>query len=143
MIDARRAPIYKYITALFEGKVTDYVYLMSVPTNLTDEVAAGGFMVINVGDIQDRSEMMLSNYAQTRVIVQMYVSPKNRGRIDYEQYEEYEKMISDILIEESKKRGDKYIIDMDSLLSTDAVYNNDGNNVFFQYIISFIVKIVN
>lgn len=142
MIDARRAPIYKYVASLFEGKVTKYVYPMSVPTNLTDEPAAGGFMVINIGDIQDRSEMTLSNYAQTRVMVQMYVSSKNRGRIDYTLYEKYEKLISDILIEENNKRGDKYIIDLDSLLSTDAVYNNDGNNVFFQYIASFVVKII-
>lgn len=142
MIDARRMPIYRYVQSLFEGKVTDYVYPMGIPTNLTDEIANGGFMVINVGDIQDRSEMMLSCYAQTRVMISMYITPKSRGRLDPSLYEDYEKKISETLIEESHKRGGKYIVDMDSLLSTDADYNNAGN-VFFEYMISFVVKIVN
>lgn len=142
MIDARRMPIYRYVHSLFEGKVTDYVYPMGIPTNLTDEAVSGGFMVINIGDIQDRSEMMLSCYAQTRVMISMYVTPKSRGRLDATLYEDYEKKISDILIEESRKRGGNYIIDMDSLLSTDAVYNNAGN-VFFEYMVSFVIKIVN
>lgn len=141
-IDARRTPIYKYVYSLFNGKVTDYIYPMGIPTNLTEEAQAGGFMVINVGDIQDRSEMTLSNYAQTRVTVQMYVTPKGRGRIDTELYEEYETKIFDILAAESEKRGEKYIIDLDSILSTDDVYNKDGNNVFFLYIASFVLKII-
>lgn len=141
-IDARRTPIYKYIHSLFNGKVTDYIYPMGIPTNLTEEAQAGGFMVINVGDIQDRSEMTLSNYAQTRVTVQMYVTPKGRGRIDTELYEEYETKIFDILAVEAEKRGEKYIIDLDSILSTDDVYNKDGNNVFFLYIASFVIKII-
>ena len=53
VIDARRMPIYQYVYSLFIDKVTKYIYPMEMPTKLEEEINAGGFMVIRLGEIKE------------------------------------------------------------------------------------------
>lgn len=140
MIDARRSPLYDYVYSLFHGRVTDYIYPIEMPSNLTEE-DANGFMVIRMADVRDRSEFKLKAYAEVRVTIEMYTKAKDRGRLDKPQYEKYEDLITQVLNEEDAKSNPNYEIDMDSILSTDDIYNDDKNNIFYIYFVSFVIKI--
>lgn len=140
MIDAKRGPLYDYVYSLFYGTVTDYIYPIEMPSNLTEE-DANGFMVIRMADVRDRGEFKLKAFADVRVTVEMYTKAKDRGRLDKTQYDKYEKLITKVLEAEDGKNHPNYQIDMDSILSTDDIYNDDKNNIFYIYFVSFIVKI--
>jgi hypothetical protein len=139
-IDARRMPIYQYVYSLFIDKVTKYIYPMEMPTKLEEEINAGGFMVIRLGEIKDKSQFNLNALASVRVTVEMYIPPKTRGRLDTTLLEKYETSISDIVNAEVEKAGEKYDISTDGILSTDDIYN-ESDNLFFMYIKSFMVLI--
>ena len=78
MINSLRAPIYSYVYNLFYNTVTKQVYPIEIPTTL-DAMDATDFMVIRMGQINDKGEFSLEGYADTRVFIEMYVKSKTQN----------------------------------------------------------------
>lgn len=142
MIPESRIDIYNYIYNLLYGVVTENVYPMYVPTELTESDTTDGFVVISVGDVNDESEFMLEAYGQVRVFVTAYVPPMSRGRLDRTRYKDFEDKINSVIRQEIQYGSNEhYSIQTESVLSMDTKQDSNANNEYYMYVKSFIVTI--
>lgn len=142
MVNESRIDIYNYVYNLLYGVVTENVYSMNEPQELTDSDTTDGFIVIRVGDIRDESEFTGEAYAWVRVFVEAYIPPISRGRLDKVKYKAMEDAIT-LAINTEMKHGvnETYSIESDSVLSMDSNADTNANNAYYMFIKSFIVQI--
>lgn len=142
MIDESRIWIYNYVYGLLYGKVSNNVYSMEEPQELTESDTTDGFIVIRVGQINDQSEFRGNAYAWVRVYVEAYVPMMSRGRLNKVKYAAFENDISRAINGEIDVcTSDKYSIQDDGIISMDSSDNNNANNAYHLYVKSFIVTI--
>lgn len=143
MLNVSRIDIYNYLYGLFFGTVTENVYSMNEPQELTDDDVGNGFIVINVGDIYDNSEFNRDAYGEVRCYVTAYVPPISRGRLDVDKYKEFEDGINTVieLASETSDEQSDYYIQEGSVLSSDMDETSNANNAYYTFIKSFIVVI--
>lgn len=141
MVNESRIDIYDYLYGLFYNVVSDNVYTMNEPQELTSSDVQDGFIVIYIGSIVDYSEFKDKTYAAARVFVRAFVPPISRGRLDYEMYKAFEDGINSVIKEESENpSSDVYFIQDDDVLSMDEAVEN-ANNAYFVFTKSFLVMI--
>jgi hypothetical protein len=141
MLNESRIDIYNYLYNLFYGTVTENVYSMNEPQELTDDDTNDGFIVIRVGDIHDDSEFSAKAYGWARCYVEAFIPPISRGRLDVERYKAFEDAINEVVKEEMANNDGTYYIQDGSVISTDTEETTNANNVYFTFIKSFIVNI--
>lgn len=141
MLNTSRIDIYNYLYTLFYGTVTENVYSMNEPQELTDDDTTDGFVVIRVGDLNDESEFRGEAYGWTRCYIEAYVPPISRGRLDIERYQEFEDSINDVILTATMETGGEYHIREESILSMDGERTTNANNTYFTFTKSFIVDI--
>lgn len=141
MTNESRTGIYEYVENILTS-ITENVYLMSEPQELTEDDAENGFIVVRVGDLIDASEFRDSAYGYARVFVECYVPPISRGRVNVEKYHSFEDDITDALKHamDNDNHG-TYWIDEESYLSLDSEPVANANNIFYTFVKSFIVFI--
>lgn len=142
MVDESRIGIYNYVYNLIYGVVTENVYSMNEPQELTESDTEEGFIVIRVGDLRDDSEFHLQACGWVRVFIEAYIPPISRGRLDKAKYKAMEDAINDVINEEIENgTNSKYSIEPDGVLSYDIGEDSNANNAFYMFIKSFIVNI--
>ena len=141
MVDESRIGIYNYLYDLFYDVVTKNVYAMQEPQELTSSDAKDGFLVIQVGNINDESEFTCETYGWARCYVYAFVPPISRGRLDYDKFESFENAINEVISTECETHTGTYGIQSDTVLSTDIVEKSNANNTYFTFAKSFIVNI--
>lgn len=138
MFNNSRMDIYDYLYDLFFGVVTDNVYLMNEPTELTASDLKDGFIVISAGNLNDESEFTGNAYGWIRCYVSAYIPTKSRGRVDETLYKKYENDINSIISQEN--RDDEFYIQPDSVISSDIADTSNVDNQFYLFIKTFIVN---
>ena len=142
MIDDSRLGIYEYIENLLVPNVTENVYLMNEPKELTEDDETNGFVVIEIGEVSDESEFKGEVYASARVYIEAYVPSMSRGRIDKAKYRAFEDGINEIIETESRTDNNgTYWIQEDSSLSIDAISESSTNSTFYMFVKSFVVMV--
>ena len=141
MLNDSRISIYRYVEDILTS-VTENVYLMNEPQELTQSDTEDGFIVIRVGDLMDASEFDGDAYGYARVFVECYVPPITRGRLDVEKYTQFEEDINAAikLATESDNDG-TYWIQPDSFISADMGEDSNANNAYYMFVKSFVVMI--
>lgn len=141
MLNESRIDIYDYIYGLLNGVVTENVYYMNEPQELTTSDTSDGFIVITVGNIVDESEFYSDAYGRVRCFIQAFIPPTSRGRVDRAKYKSFEDGINTIINLASEDGDGEYYIERDSVLSLDSFDASSPDNVFFTFVKSFIVVI--
>lgn len=141
MVDDSRIGVYDYLEEIFTS-VTENVYLMDEPQELTQSDTEDGFVVISLGDMVDASEFQGSTYGMIRAYVRCYVPPMTRGRLNKELYKKFEDDINAVvkLASESDNQY-KYWIETESFISADLGDDSNKDNAFFVFVKSFIVVV--
>ena len=140
MVDESRIGIYNYVYNLIYEIVTENVYSMNEPQELTESDTKDGFIVIRVGDLRDDSEFHLQACGWVRVFIEAYIPPISRGRLDKTKYKAMEDAINDVINEEIENgTNSKYSIEPDGVLSSDIGEDSNANNAFYMFIKSFIL----
>ena len=143
MIDGSRIGIYNYLYNLLYGVVSNNVYQMREPQELTQSDVADGFVVIRVGEINDASEFIGETYAWARCYIEVFVPPMSRGRLNHAKYSEFESAINSIIQSEAQKSDGAYSIQESNVLSVDDMELGNANNGYHTFIKSFLVIINN
>lgn len=141
MLNESRIDLYDYICGLFSG-VSENIYSMKIPSELTESDVEEGFLVVRIGDMYDESEFPKQAYGDVRVFVSAYVPFKSRGRINKQLYKTFETAMNEVVssaIEEND--NEYYTIQNDGILSMDDVEESNANNSFSVYVKSFVVTI--
>lgn len=141
MVNESRMGIYEYIENILTS-ITENVYLMEEPQELTEDDTTNGFIVVTVGDLIDASEFRDSAFGYARVFIRCYVPPISRGRLDAVKYKQFEDAINAAinLAADADNEG-AYWIDEDSVVSTDGKDDGNANNAYYMFIKSFIVVV--
>jgi len=141
MVNESRMGIYEYVENILTS-ITENVYLMEEPQELTEDDATNGFIVVTVGDLLDASEFKYSAFGYARVYIRCYVPPISRGRLDVAKYKQFEDDINAAidLATESDNNG-TYWIDEDSIISSDGKDEGNANNTYYMFIKSFVVVV--
>lgn len=147
MVEESRIGIYNYVYNLLyglpkDGKVTQNVYSMNEPQELTTSDTQDGFIVIRVGNMFDESEFPMQTYASVRVFVIAYIPPMSRGRLNKTKYSAMEDAINHVINEEmSNGTNEHYSIQSDGVLSMDDAADTNADNSYYMFVKSFIVTI--
>ena len=142
MVEESRIGIYNYVYNLIYGVVTENVYSMNEPQELTESDTKDGFVVIRVGDLRDDSEFHLQACGWVRIFIEAYIPPISRGRLDKAKYKAMEDAINAVIDEEMANGNNaNYSIEPDGIISSDMGEDSNGNNAFYMFIKSFIVNI--
>lgn len=141
MLNESRIDIYDYLYNLLFGVVSENVYDMRVPQELTESDTTDGFIVIHVGDIIDESEFDGEAYGSVRCYIEAFVPQISRGRVDHDIYTVMENGINNIITEQSKNANGTYYIEKDWIVSSDLDDSSNAGNAYFTFIKSFIVVI--
>lgn len=142
MMNESRIAIYNYLKPLFAG-VTQNIYSMRVPTENTDDDTKNGFIVIEVGGINDASEFGLDTYGWVRCYVTAYVPQNTRGRLNATKYAAFEDGINEVIrsLLTSPQNDSPYYIMPDSVLSMDDDEDTNKGNQYNVFVKSFVVVI--
>lgn len=141
MLDISRIGVYDYVYNLLYGVVTDNVYSMNEPQELTQSDVNDGFVVIRVGELNDASEFTANAYGWARVYIDAYVPPISRGRLDFEKYKAFEDAINQVIEQATQDASGTYYIQDGSVLSMDNNAESNANNAYFMFVKSFVVMI--
>ena len=141
MIDKSRIAIYDYLYSLLYGVVTNNVHSMGEPSETTDDEAENGFVVTQVGDIEDESEFDGSTYAWARCYVYAYVPKKSRGRLNKRKYKEYEDAILAVIKNAETQGNENYFVMPETTISMDENDNTMKGNQYSIFVKSFVVVI--
>ena len=141
MVNESRMGIYEYVENILTS-ITENVYLMEEPQELTEDDTTNGFIVVTVGDLIDASEFRDSAFGYARVFIRCYVPPISRGRLNVAKYKQFEDAINAAinLAADADNEG-AYWIDEDSVVSTDGKDEGNANNTYYMFIKSFIVVV--
>lgn len=141
MVNESRMGIYEYIENILTS-ITENVYLMEEPQELTEDDTTNGFIVVTVGDLLDASEFKYSAFGYARVYIRCYVPPISRGRLDVVKYEQFEDDINAAIDRATElDNNGTYWIDEDSIISSDGKDEGNANNTYYMFIKSFIVVV--
>lgn len=141
MIDESRISIYEYVESILTS-VTENVYLMDEPQELTQSDTEEGFIVISVGDFIDASEFKGNAYAAARVFVRCFVPTITRGRLNKTLYKQFEDDVNAaIALASSSNDSSKYWIDEESVISADFGEDSNANNAYYMFVKSFVVLV--
>jgi hypothetical protein len=140
MFSESRIAIYEYLKSLF-ASVTQNIYSMRVPTENTDDDTKNGFIVIQVGGINDESEFGLNAFGWVRCYVTAYVPQKKRGRLDSVKYAEFEDGINAVIrnLVDNPQNDSPYFVQGDGILSMDDDEDTNKGNQYNVFVKSFIV----
>lgn len=144
MFNDSRIDIYDYLyDIVVDNDVTNNVYMVSEPQDLTTSDKKDGFVVIRAGGINDQSQFDRETYGWTRVYVIAFVPSTSRGRLDYEKYKAMEDKLN-LAIETAENSGvvNGYAILKNTTLSMDGATMSTANNLFYTFVKSFRVLIV-
>lgn len=141
MLDKSRMKLYNYLYDLFHGTVTENVYVINQPQDLTESDTTDGFIVIRIGDVNDESEFSGEAYGWARCYVDAYIPPVSRGRVDADKYSEFEDGINMAVELASQEREGTYNVQEGSLLSLDVEETSNADNIYFVFVKSFVVNI--
>lgn len=141
MLNPSRIDIYDYLYNLLYGVVSENVYDMRVPQELTESDTNDGFLVIHVGSMYDESEFAREAYGRVRCYIEAYIPQISRGRVNHDIYAAMENSINNIIEEQTNVRDGSYYIEDDSILSMEDDEISNANNAYFTFIKSFIVRI--
>lgn len=138
-----RINIYNYLYDLFFDVVTQNVYSMQEPQELTSSDKQDGFMVLHVGNIEDAAEFNGHAYGWVRCYVECFIPPRSRGRLDYDKYRQFESAVTNVINQAASQGADGhgYAIQLDSILSMDDTDTNNADNMYFTFIKSFIITL--
>lgn len=139
MLNPSRIDIYDYLYGLFYGEVTENVYSMNEPQELTESDARDGFLVLHVGNLVDESEFSGEAFGEVRCFVEAFIPPISRGRLNKNLYNRYEKAINKVIKDASQVADGSYYIQEGTVVSLDGDEASTANNVYFTFIKSFIV----
>lgn len=139
MLNPSRIDIYDYLYGLFYGEVTENVYSMNEPQELTESDARDGFLVLHVGNLVDESEFSGEAFGEVRCFVEAFIPPISRGRLNKTLYNRYEKAINKVIKDASQVADGSYYIQEGTVVSLDGDEASTANNVYFTFIKSFIV----
>lgn len=139
MLNESRIDIYDYLYNILFGVVSENVYDMRVPQELTESDTKDGFIVIHVGDFVDESEFSGEAFARVRCYIEAFIPQISRGRVDHDIYAMMENGINNVINEQSEEGDGAYYIDKGSVLTADDDEISNGNNAFFTFIKSFVV----
>lgn len=139
MLNPSRIDIYDYLYGLFYGEVTENVYSMNEPQELTESDARDGFLVLHVGNLVDESEFSGEAFGEVRCFVEAFIPPISRGRLNKNLYNRYEKAINKVIKDASKVADGSYYIQEGTVVSVDGDEASTANNVYFTFIKTFIV----
>ena len=143
MINESRSDIYVHMVTLLRA-ISPNVYPISKPSALPADAITNGFIVVTLDPIIDKSQFEMEAYARSRVYIECFVpSSKDQGYagvIDIQKYKPMQDAVNALIKAQSDIRDGAYLINKDSLLSTDDFYTN-GTNSFFVYITSFVLTI--
>lgn len=141
MVNESRMGIYEYVENILTS-ITENVYLMEEPQELTEDDTTNGFIVVTVGDLIDASEFRDSAFGYARVFIRCYVPPISRGRLNVAKYKQFEDDVNAAinLAADADNEG-AYWIDEDSVVSTDGKDDGNANNSYYMFIKSFIVVV--
>ena len=143
-MEESRIGVYNYIYGLLYGVVTDNVYSMNEPQELTQSDTEDGFIVIRVGDMYDDSEFHGKAYGWVRVFVEAYIPPISRGRLNKSKYKYFEDKINDAINAEiDNVTNGYYTIESDGVLSMEDNKDTNANNAYYMFVKSFIVSFDN
>lgn len=143
MLKEDRIGIYRYVEGILSD-ITENIYLMNEPQELTQSDTEDGFIVIRVGDLNDESEFQGEAFGFARVFVEVHVPPMSRGRLDVDKYTSFETQINDVIREASSstnEESDTYWIREGSVVSMDTNETTNADNIYYMFIKSFIVEI--
>ena len=140
MFSESRIAIYEFLKPMFVG-VTPNVYSMRVPTENTESDTKNGFIVIQVGGINDESEFGLDTFGWVRCYVTAYVPQKKRGRLDSEKYAEFEDGINAVIrtLVQNPQNDSPYFVQEDGILSMDDDEDTNKGNQYNVFVKSFVV----
>lgn len=141
MVNESRIDIYDYLYNLLFGVVSENVYDMRVPQELTDSDTTDGFLVIHVGSIVDESEFVGHTYGRVRCYIEAFVPQISRGRVNHDMYALMENAINNVIKEQSETDEGTYYIEQESILSMEDTEESTAGNAYFTFIKSFIVVI--
>ena len=139
MLNKSRIDIYDYLYNLLFGVVTENVYDMRVPQELTESDTKDGFIVIHVGNLVDESEFTCEALARVRCYIEAFVPQISRGRMNHDLYAAMENSINNVIEEQTEVRDGAYYIEEGSYLSSEEDEITNANNAYFTFIKSFIV----
>ena len=140
MFSESRIAIYDFLKPLF-AEVSPNVYPMRVPTENTESDTKDGFIVIQVGGINDESEFGLDTFGWVRCYVTAYVPQKKRGRLDTEKYAMFENGINAAIrtLVKAPQNDSLYFVQPDGILSMDDEEDTNKGNQYNVFVKSFIV----
>lgn len=144
MFNESRIDIYDYLYSLVYGVVTNNVYRMGEPVDTTKSDVNDGFVVINVGVLNDNSEFDCDAYGWARCTITAYIPKKSRGRLNGALYRTFERSINRVV--DSAMYSDEntvYYINDESILSYDQDEITLKGNQYHVYVKSFTVMIDN
>ena len=141
MFNESRIDLYDYISGIFSD-VSENIYKMKIPQELTESDTTDGFIVVYLGDIYDDSEFLKEAYGDVIVMVSAYIPLKSRGRLNKELYKTFENGINDALDNEILNGDNEhYTIQSGTILSMDDIEDNNANNSYSVYTKTFIVTV--
>lgn len=143
MIDESRIGIYDYLYNLLYGVVSNNVYQMREPQELTQSDTTDGFIVIRVGELNDAGEFTGETYAWVRCYIEVFVPPMSRGRLNHAKYSAFESAINGVIHSEAQRSDGTYSIQERNVLSVDNMESSNANNSYHTFIKSFLVIIDN
>lgn len=141
MFNESRIDLYDYISGIFSD-VSENIYKMKIPQELTESDTTEGFIVVYLGYIYDDSEFLKEAYGDVRVVVSAYIPLKSRGRLNKELYKAFESGINEALDNEILNgNSEHYTIQDDGILSMDDIEDNNANNSYSVYTKTFVVTV--
>lgn len=141
MFNESRIDIYDYIYGLVYGVVTNNVYRMGEPVETTESDTTNGFVVINVGNMNDDSEFSCDAYGWVRCSIMAFVPKKSRGRLNKTLYKSFETSINQVVKNAMLAKDASYYISGDNVLSMDSDEITQKGNQYHVYIKSFVVVV--
>ena len=144
MFNDSRVDLYDYLyDIVVDNNVTNNVYYVDEPQDLTKSDKEDGFVVVKVGGLNDQSEFDLETYGWARCYIYAYVPSTSRGRLEYEKYKEMENKVN-AAIKAAENAGvvNGYTVLKNTTLSMDGVTMSTANNLFYTFVKSFRVLVV-
>lgn len=144
MLNESRTSIYNYLYNVFHGVVTDNVYIVDKPQELTQSDVKDGFLVIMLGDMMDGSEFRGEAYARVRCYITAYIPPATRGRLNTKKFTMFENAINSTIDDVIANNANaQYGVEEGSFLSLDDFDVSNANNPFHTFTRSFVITIEN
>lgn len=141
MVDESRIGMYEYVEGLMKS-VTENVYLMDEPQELTESDTKDGFIIIEIGGLYDESEFVRETYGRSRVYVTAYIPTMSRGRVNKKLYKQFEDGINEAVHNASvNDTQSTYWIEEDDMLSIDDFVNTNANNTYHVFVKSFVLVV--